>query len=69
MSLPIEDACPVEREVTLQSGVKGLEDRKFLVGLGPKGLTFREKGSRTARRIDFRKFASFMILHCPESET
>lgn len=68
MALSINDARPIEREITLKSNVRGFEDRAFVVSVGPNGITVREK-NRTARRAcTWRDLLSYLCLHAPESE-
>ncbi len=69
MALSVKAARPVEREITIPSGVKGYPDRVFLIKITGKGLTFREKGKREYRSIKFADLARWMVMHAPIRET
>lgn len=67
MALAIEDARPTTREITLPSSIRGFDDRTFKVTCSAKGIEVREKGDRgVARRLSWREFMSWVVLHCPE---
>ena len=68
MALTAKEARPVEREISIKSGVKGYPDRVFLIKMSGTGLTFREKGKREYRSITFADLARWMVMHAPVRE-
>jgi hypothetical protein len=68
MALAVNKARPIEREVKVPSGIKGYEDRVFLIGINSAGITLREKGKREYRSMQFANFARWMFTHAPLRE-
>jgi hypothetical protein len=66
--LKVVEARPVEREVSIQSGVKGYSDRMFIIGMNGTGFTLRPKRGRGVRKIRFREFISWMVMHASEEK-
>ena len=64
MSLPVDKARDIEREVKIKSAFgKEFPDREFVMKITWRGISMRRKGKTEDRSITWRQLIGMMLLH------